>query len=272
MSQNICAETLGGKLELDSIRIQKYRSILSVTDIALDGLTVLIGPNNQGKSNILQAIRLGMETISLSQTRLRESPDTNLPTMVHAPRRRSAFILNRQPRTTAARYDWLRDFPAQLRHDKRAKQASVLRFNFSLDETERSIFRQRTKARNNGKLSVEITFTEDNISVDFPKPGGSGSYRKVAREICSFIEDNFTFLYVPAIRTADQAIEVISELITDRLATLAKMTSTGTLSRVLMRSTNITPVIFPTQLASASTNICKVRAIYPYRCRAAEFL
>lgn len=69
---------------------------------------------------------------------------------------------------------------------------------------------------------MEITFAEDGIYLDFPKPGGSGSYRRAGRSICDFIEEHFTFLYVPAIRTADQAVEVISELITDRLVSLAK--------------------------------------------------
>lgn len=210
-------------MELESLRISKYRSILGPTDLALKGLTVLIGPNNQGKSNILHAIRLGMETIALAQRRLRLNSESDLVEMPHLPRPRSAFWRNTQSAHQAgSRYDWLRDFPAQFRGNGRVKQASILRFNFSLDEQERSDFWRQTGARNNGSLSVEITFTEDGIYFDFPKPGGSGSYRRAGREICAFIEEHFTFLYVPAIRTADQAVEVISELITDRLASLAK--------------------------------------------------
>lgn len=209
-------------MELESLRIHKYRSILGPTDVDLKGLTVLIGPNNQGKSNILQAIRLGMETIALAQRRLRLNSDSGLTEMPHVPRPRSAFWRSQSAHQAGARYDWLRDFPAQFRDNGRVKPASVLRFNFSLDEQERVDFWRLTRAKNNGALSVEITFTEDGIFFDFPKPGGSGSYRKAGREICAFIEEHFTFLYVPAIRTADQAVEVISELITDRLASLAK--------------------------------------------------
>ncbi|MFE4545136.1 ATP-dependent endonuclease [Arthrobacter sp. NPDC056727] len=209
-------------MELESVRINKFRSILGPTEVDLSGLTVLIGPNNQGKSNILQAIRLGMETIALAQSRLRINSESGLAEMPHSPRPRSAFWRSRLAPQAGSRYDWLRDFPAQFRDNGRVKPASVLRFNFSLDERERAEFWKRTRTRNNGSLSVEITFTEDGIFLDFPKPGGSSSYRKAGRDICAFIEDHFTFLYVPAIRTADQAVEVISELITDRLASLAK--------------------------------------------------
>jgi putative ATP-dependent endonuclease of OLD family len=209
-------------VELESLRIHKYRSILGPTVVDLEGLTVLIGPNNPRKSNILQAIRLGMETIALAQGRLRLNADSGLAEMPHAPRSRSAFWRSRLAHQAGSRYDWLRDFPAQFRDNGRVKPESVLRFNFSLDEYERTEFWRRTRTRNNGALSVEITFTEDGIYFDFPKSGGSSSYRKAGRAICSFIEDHFTFLYVPAIRTADQAVEVISELITDRLASLAK--------------------------------------------------
>lgn len=209
-------------MELESLRITKYRSILGPTDVDLKGLTVLIGPNNQGKSNILQAIRLGMETISLAHRRLRLSSETGLAEMPHLPRPRSTFWRSQASHQAGSRYDWLRDFPAQFRENGRVKPASVLRFNFSLDDEERARFWRETRTKNNGSLSVEITYTEDGIYFDFPKAGGSSSYRKAGRQICAFIEDHFTFLYVPAIRTADQAVEVISELITDRLALLAK--------------------------------------------------
>lgn len=209
-------------MELESLTISKYRSIIKKTQIDLDGLTVLLGPNNQGKSNILQAIRLGMETLALAKSRLDFNAESGMPEMKHLPRQRYGFIRSRFALQSDLRYDWSRDFPAQLRKNGRVKPVSELRFNFSLSEHERKSFKLATTKSNNGRLVVEIKFYQDNIEIDFPKPGGSSSYRKSGREICNFIGEHFTFLYVPAIRTAEQAFEAISELIADRLAGLAK--------------------------------------------------
>jgi hypothetical protein len=56
--------TLGGTLRLTKVTVSNYRSIGSKTTFELHNMTTLIGPNNEGKSNLLRAIALGMRFIS----------------------------------------------------------------------------------------------------------------------------------------------------------------------------------------------------------------
>ena len=48
---------IGKPMNLKQIRIQNFRNLTDVT-IHLNDVNLFIGPNNSGKSNVLQAIRL----------------------------------------------------------------------------------------------------------------------------------------------------------------------------------------------------------------------
>jgi predicted ATP-dependent endonuclease of OLD family len=47
-------------MQLQGITVQKFRSITAARKIPLDRMTILVGPNNEGKSNILRALVLAM--------------------------------------------------------------------------------------------------------------------------------------------------------------------------------------------------------------------
>ncbi len=55
-------------MHLKSITIKNYRSIREARKIQIERATttVLVGPNNEGKSNILRAINLGISTLVAS--------------------------------------------------------------------------------------------------------------------------------------------------------------------------------------------------------------
>ena len=50
-------------MRLSRVSVRKYRSIDKAADFAVGDFTVLVGPNNQGKSNLLRAAVLAMEVI-----------------------------------------------------------------------------------------------------------------------------------------------------------------------------------------------------------------
>ena len=50
-------------MKLSYVSVSNYRSITDAYKIDLSNLTVLIGKNNEGKTNIIRAIKLGMEII-----------------------------------------------------------------------------------------------------------------------------------------------------------------------------------------------------------------
>ena len=43
-------------MQLIRFSIERYRSITSLSEFAISDLTVLVGPNNEGKSNVLRAL------------------------------------------------------------------------------------------------------------------------------------------------------------------------------------------------------------------------
>ena len=50
-------------MELIAFSIQRYRSIAKTPKLPLKGMTVLVGPNNEGKSNIVQALTVGLRLL-----------------------------------------------------------------------------------------------------------------------------------------------------------------------------------------------------------------
>jgi putative ATP-dependent endonuclease of OLD family len=86
-------------MRLELFSVQNFRSIKKAEKLPLGEFTVLLGPNNEGKSNILQAMVLGMQ--ELSQAR--------------AIRPRTSSRLRRRAGRTVGGYDWgarLPTFPA----------------------------------------------------------------------------------------------------------------------------------------------------------------
>jgi len=83
-------------MELVSFSITNYRSITKAYKLPIRRSTVLIGPNNEGKSNILRALVTTLEMLS----------------------RIGGFRIQRGRFRTADRlrefYEWQRDFPVSL--------------------------------------------------------------------------------------------------------------------------------------------------------------
>jgi len=50
-------------MELISFSVQNYRSIAKANRIEVGRSTVLVGPNNEGKSNVLRALVTAMEVL-----------------------------------------------------------------------------------------------------------------------------------------------------------------------------------------------------------------
>ncbi|MBQ7445585.1 MAG: AAA family ATPase [Clostridia bacterium] len=50
-------------MELKSVSIYNFRSISSAESIFLSNYTILVGKNNEGKTNVLSAIGMAIETI-----------------------------------------------------------------------------------------------------------------------------------------------------------------------------------------------------------------
>jgi len=186
-------------MQLISFSITNYRSITRARKLDLSDATVLIGPNNEGKSNILRALVLSLTSITGRS-------------------RRTNRILRRTQRED--RYDWERDFPLHLQ-EKRPKGASVFRLEFELTEQERAEFQKEVKSTLNTSLPIELTFSRSLNSFDVKKPGRGGkALSGKSDRISEFMASRLDFEYIPAIRTADAAEAVVERLVSVELVRL----------------------------------------------------
>lgn len=197
-------------MRLEEVTVQNYRSITDQTKFTVDDLTTLVGPNNEGKSNLLRALALGMEVIQRWSTvrpelvRGGEVSGTNAYSFLR-PRRAFRGQL-------VSGYRWGDDYPL-AKQGSRGARPTLLRLRFRLTEEEVRAFHEHTGIANNGDLPIEITLGRLSVTFGVVKPGrGAATHRAKAREIAEFIASRISLVSVPAIRTSDQAVGLANEL------------------------------------------------------------
>ena len=193
-------------MKLSSIQIEKYRSIISTGQLKLDDkLTVIVGPNNEGKSNVLRAIVLALEVLQNAR-----------PSLMHSKERK---YLSRP----FSRYNWEEDFPIQLQR-KEQEGETVLKIAFELTNQERGWFKNSCHSSINGDLPIEIRMNNKGISsIKVKKQGrGAESYEKNTLKIAAFVNKHFKFQYIPAIRPEQDSLDVVQRIIDEELSSLQK--------------------------------------------------
>lgn len=185
-------------MKLVDLSVTNYRSITNAHKITLQNLTVLVGKNNEGKSNLLTALNVAMTTL-LFHCRSR---DTSLP-------------YNRIRQL----YNWERDFPIQYQSRKNGLE-SIFKLNFRLENEELVEFHRETGIRGNEDIPILIKYNRGNIpSVKVPKRGTS-SYNRKSKKVAEFISNRISFNYIQAVRTEGMALDALKNVIFDELAVL----------------------------------------------------
>lgn len=189
-------------MKLTFFSIKNYRSIIDA-ELDLQTATILIGPNNEGKSNVLHGLNtclnlLSTESILRFSSGLKIRFDRNL-------------------------YEWSVDYPVS-RQTKHTNGESIFQLHFQLSPTEKLDFQRVTKSKLNGVLPIELRFGPSlyaSFKVLKQGKGGTALSSKL-REICHFISENLEFAYIPAVRTASSSLDVVNELVSRELRQLEK--------------------------------------------------
>lgn len=118
-------------------------------------------------------------------------------------------------------YDWKRDFPVQIQQRKAANQ-TIFKLDFLLEENDISEFKTEIGSNFNGALPLEIRVGKDNeTAIKLIKPGkGTKSLAAQSSKIAKFVADRIYFNYIPAIRTDNEAIELIGKMLSQELRSL----------------------------------------------------
>jgi predicted ATP-dependent endonuclease of OLD family len=194
-------------MKLKSIEVHNFRSIDKTQRLELEsGLTVILGPNNEGKSNLLRAIVLAMECLKVIRNQsqiIRQGED------------------NGRYRILRNIYDWESDFPLKLQ-EKYPSGETKLILEFELSEDDKIRFKKECGITINAELTLEILVGARNIGIKVRNKRGRGatSFKSKTSNIAKFVSKSFDFQYIPAIRPSQLSLEVVGNLIERELASL----------------------------------------------------
>lgn len=191
-------------MRLLSFSVTNYRSLTTAHKLPLSDATILLGQNNEGKSNLLAALAAAMTVVSqLAQRRLVQG-------RLRIPHRPTDF------------YVWERDFPISLQEDH-PEGESIFRLEFKLSDKERNDFWTEVKSSLNENLPIEIRLGRSDPAFKVVKKGpGAVALNKKAQLIADFIGKRVEFTYIPAVRTATAAIDVVRDMVERELRLLER--------------------------------------------------
>jgi len=115
-------------------------------------------------------------------------------------------------------YDWESDFPLKLQN-KKTKRNCEITVEFKLDDVEVDEFHEKIGSAINGALPIKICYMKDEFKISVAKPGtGGATLNKKTTRVAEFISRKIRFDYIPAIRTADTAEEIVKDLLYNELS------------------------------------------------------
>ena len=181
-------------MKLTYFTVENYRSITTAYKIDMHDVTIFVGKNNEGKSNLIKALVLSMEVLQkMSNVKMRKIP--------------------------VRMYNWVDDYPVVLQNKNIKDKCTSFRLDFKLSQNEIDEFNNEIGSYINGDLSIYIKIKEDaTLLISAPKKGKNAKAltRKIIL-ICKFICDHFNLQYIPAIRSEKSAYNTISMIVEDEL-------------------------------------------------------
>ena len=189
-------------MKLSSFSVVNYRSITNAREIQTNNMTVLVGKNNEGKSNILRALALAMDIMKMYSSDPRSL------------RLSANYLKNR------IHYIWEQDYPLSLQ-EKKPNGFSSIELDFALNSSDIAAIRGLTGIRLSGHVPVRVSINHSSVKIDIPKRGTPAfseieNKLKIIEYVCFKIDFNF----IPAIRTEHDALRVVESLIEKQLLTL----------------------------------------------------
>ena len=183
-------------MRVDKFKVERYRSIEKSESIDLNTLSVLVGPNNEGKSNILRAVVVGLRALA----RVAQDPSAGSFGRGTLRRRIDNFQI----------YNWERDFPLTLQ-TKTPGASSVFEYEFELNEDDLADFKKSVGHSLNGQLKLRVLIDkrgEATIKIVKRGPGNSRLNANI-RRISEFLSRRVRVEYIPAARTAEESLALV---------------------------------------------------------------
>lgn len=187
-------------MRIARFKVSNYRSITDGKQLDLKSMSVLVGPNNEGKSNILRALVVGMQAIQTAAhaTRGGQPPLGRRPTSVL-----------RYGRQDFQFYDWLRDFPINLQLAK-PDGVSVFELELELNEQDRADLQKRTGHNLNDLLKIRVRLGREEAQVKIIKRGPANSaINEKVDTICDLVAQRVRVEYISSERTSSEVMRLV---------------------------------------------------------------
>lgn len=193
-------------MKLVSFTAKNFRSITDAYKLPLRDFAVLVGPNNEGKSNVLRAIVTALRILSRSE--------------IYIPQRHA--VRYRYGTDEAFDYNWQRDFPVALRTDN-PEGRSEFTLEFELDPSEQVDFNQAIKGNLATNLKLKLSLGRQEAKLEVLLQGkGKKQLNEHLEQIARFIAEHVDIQYIPALRPAGLAVDVVEEMLARELASLER--------------------------------------------------
>ena len=195
-------------MRLTAFSVSNYRSIIKADRLPVSDFTVLIGPNNQGKSNLLYALVTCLQAIGTTKW-VRSG--------------RSLRALGPRPsygEEWSYDYDWERDYPLKLQ-DAHPDGRSSFTAEFELTPDEQADFRDRTQIALSTHLKIRVHLGHDRVSFEFLKQGRSkDKFIAAGPQIVEFVRDRISCLYVQSMRPSRLTLAIVEDMVAAELSLL----------------------------------------------------
>ena len=197
-------------MRLGTFEVLRYRGI-DRARLELGAVTVLVGPNNEGKSTILRAVALAMAIIGSVEFNERKGE-----------RRKVVFgDLAGFGESDGLDFDWSRDYPVALQGEPAG--ATEFRLEIELTQSECDQFESEVGSKldvrsDGGKLPLELRLVKGGFAeLRVTKTGRGAAVVTKIKPLAAFLRRRIDVQYIGAVRTAESALSVVESLIAQQL-------------------------------------------------------
>lgn len=197
-------------MKIVNYTVKNYRSITDAYKIPLDNYTVFVGPNNEGKSNMLRALVLALSI--LSRGRYSERARTRV----------LGYGYGYGDRDGDIDYDWKRDFPIKLQ-EQGIGGTSDITIEFELTDKEKEEFHTKVRSNLSTNLKLKLGLGDREAKFEVMIKGKGKKYLSSKSEsIAEFLREHIDYQYIPSIRTENLSTRIIGRMLAKELNKLEK--------------------------------------------------
>lgn len=169
-------------MKVNKFKVRNFRSITKEITIELGEYTSIVGANNVGKSNVLNALTLSLDLVKTSSYRRIRT-------------RKGAGAL----RNDRNQYIFDRDIPVNLKEKESAH--TVFQITFELTPQEREDLKTEFNITLNKDITLKFDFSVEEATYDILMRGKANkTFNTNKHKIAEFIAEHLTYTYIPCVR------------------------------------------------------------------------